>query len=154
MDPIVKKFHLYCGFYDEPKMVQDLLSKYPHLVDSKMNGSCVLHKAVIYGNIEVTRLLLGYGADPTLCSFGQTALDIARQRNRHEIINVLYENNRAYLVYKGFVIYGGENKTLVKRSSEIKFSEDENHIMVKEVLHSVWAKSNYDIFGELMSYLI
>jgi hypothetical protein len=36
---------------------------------------------------------------------------------------------------------------------EIQFNSFANDTMVKKVLESVWSRSNYDVFGELMEYL-
>jgi len=66
----------------------------------------------------------------------------------------LNEEERAYLVYKGFAIYGKEHEIFKHRLPEIKFNHGaENHTMVKEILEFVWSRSNYDVFGELMGYL-
>jgi hypothetical protein len=141
MDFVILTFHLQCGFHDDPTMVENLLSTYPDLVNTKMHGSSALQKAAVYGNIDMARLLLSYGADPTLVYCGQTALDICRQKGRLQMIKILNEEERAYLVYKGFAMY-----------DKIKFNHGE--ATVKEVLEFVWSRSNYDVFGELMRYLV
>ena len=71
-----------------------------------------------------------------------------------QIIRLLSEEQRAYLVYKGFEIYGREHEIFKQRLPEIKFNNhDTEHHVVKEVLVCVWSRSNYDVFGELMRYL-
>jgi len=108
----------------------------------------------IHVNVKAVRLLLAYGADPTILYCRKSALDICSIKGWHKIINLLNEEERAYLVYKGFAIYGKEHEIFKHRLPEIKFNHGaENHTMVKEILEFVWSRSNYDVFGELMGYL-
>jgi hypothetical protein len=165
-------FHKCCGRHHKPKIVKSLLSKYPDLVDTKdCYGNSALEMAACYGNIETARLLVSYGADTmVLNEFGRTGLEyihhqIIQEGYDHrtttivrlgmdQIIHLLSEEQRAYLVYKGFAICAKEHEIFKHRLPEIKFNHGaENHTMVKEVLESVWSRSNYDVFGELMEYL-
>jgi len=165
-------FHKCCGRHHKPKIVKSLLSKYPDLVDTKdCYGNSALEMSACYGNIETARLLVSYGADTmVLNEFGRTALEyihhqIIQEGYDHrtttivrlgmdQIIHLLSEEQRAYLVYKGFAIYGKEHEIFKQRLPEIKFNYcDEKHVVVKKVLESVWSRSNYDVFGELMEYL-
>lgn len=162
-------FHICCGRLHKPQIVQNLLSKYPDLVDTKdCYGNSALHTAACYGNIETACLLVSYGVDTTvLDEFGRTALEYIHHQKIQEgydhrtttrvrlgmdqIIHLLSEE-RAYLVYKGFAIYGREHEIFKQRLPEIKFNNDSYHV-VKEVLECVWSRSNYDVFRELMEYL-
>jgi hypothetical protein len=159
-------FNNYCSFLNEPKIVEILISKQPDLVNRKnMLGFTALHFAAWYGNIEIACLLVSYGADTTVLNgYGRTALDYCYQKvdtvynkredraRRDQIVRLLEEEERAYLVYKGFVIYGREHEIFKQRLPEIKFNNDSYHV-VKEVLECVWSRSNYDVFRELMEYL-
>lgn len=162
-------FHICCGRLHKPKIVQSLLSKYPDLVDTNdCYGNSALHMAACYGNIETARLLVSYGVDTTvLDEFGRTALEYIHHQKiqegydhrtttivrlgRDQIIHLLNEE-RAYLVYKGFAIYGREHEIFKQRLPEIKFNNESYHV-VKEVFECVWSRSNYDVFRELMEYL-
>jgi len=165
-------FHRCCGRLHKPEIVQSLLSKYPDLVDTKdCYGNSALEMAACYGNIETARLLVSYGADTmVLNEFGRTALEYIHHQiiqegyddrtttrvrmGMEQIIRLLSEEQRAYLVYKGFEIYGREHEIFKQRLPEIKFNNhDTEHHVVKEVLVCVWSRSNYDVFGELMRYL-
>lgn len=130
-----------------------------------MLGFTALHFAAWYGNIEIACLLVSYGADTTVLNeYGRTALDYCYQKvdtvynkredraRRDQIVRLLEEEERAYLVYKGFAVYGREHEIFKQRLPEIKFNNDSYHV-VKEVLVCVWSRSNYDVFGELMGYL-
>ena len=56
------------------------------------NASNVLHDAVKYGNLQITRMLLEAGADPTKAnSDGLTPLDLAQQKNDQDSIELLLE---------------------------------------------------------------
>ena len=44
-------------------------------------GSTALYLAVLYEETEMVKLLVQYGADPTILVFGQTALESARNLN-------------------------------------------------------------------------
>jgi hypothetical protein len=162
-------FHKCCGRLDKPKIVQSMLSKYPDLADTKdCYGNSALEMAACYGNIETARLLVSYGADTmVLNEFGRTALEyihhqIIQEGYDHrtttrvrlgmdQIVRLLEEEQRAYLIYKGFAIYGREHEIFKQRLPEIKFNHGD--ATVKEVLEFVWSRSNYDVFGEVMGYL-
>jgi len=151
-------FHKCCGRLDKPKIVQSMLSKYPDLADTKdCYGNSALEMAACYGNIETARLLVSYGADTmVLNEFGRTALEYIHHQiiqevydhrtttrvrlGMDQIVRLLEEEQRAYLIYKGFAMY-----------DKIKFNHGD--ATVKEVLEFVWSRSNYDVFGEVMGYL-
>ena len=163
-------FHRCCGRHHKPKIVESMLSKYPDLVDTKdCYGNSALEITACYGNIETARLLVSYGADTmVLNEFGRTALEYIHHQKIQEgyerrtttrvrlgmdqIIHLLSEEERVYLVYKGFAIYGREHEIFKQRLPEITFNNDSYHV-VKEVLVCVWSRSNYDVFEELMGYL-
>jgi len=164
MDSIILQFHRACGFYGlfQNKLVMNLLSTHPDLVHTIHNGTSALHKAVMhYSRIELVRILLSYGADPFLpTNWGSNVFDIGPIKGEYglQIINILNENagekERAYLVYKGFAIYGKEHVIFKQRLPEIKFNHcAKKHVVVKRVLESAWSRSNYDVFNELMGYL-
>jgi hypothetical protein len=133
-------FHICCGRLNKPKIVESMLSKYPDLVDTKdCYGNSALETTACYGNIETARLLVSYGADTmVLNEFGRTALEYIHHQKiqegydystttrvrlgRDQIIHLLSEEQRAYLVYKGFAIYGKEHEIFKKRLPEITFN--------------------------------
>lgn len=54
------------------------------------HGNTALHEAVSQGNLSAVKLLLEFGARVDLCNeFGETAPDIARARNRDDLLKVL-----------------------------------------------------------------
>jgi uncharacterized protein len=53
-------------------------------------GHTALHEAAYNGDIELVRFLLDRGADPSLrTGDGQTALDVARDQHKHEVVRLL-----------------------------------------------------------------
>ena len=164
-------FHKYMGSLNEPKIIKNLLLKHPDLVNTKNRyGHSGLHIAAWFGNIEIGRILVSSGADTMILNeYGQTALEYCcnkiyyegrgydlstkDRRGREEIVRLLEEEERVYLMYKGFTFY-----------DKIKFNNDHfgapisqtflGSWKVKEILEWVWSRSNYDVFGELMGYLV
>jgi hypothetical protein len=107
-------------------ILQHLLRHDPHQVDSTdCNGVTALRSAAKYGNMDAVRLLLSRGANPTLAdNKGYTALSMCTSgaffpfsyfhedvdtiaTNRRQIAHLLQEEDRAYLVYKGYAIEDG-----------------------------------------------
>lgn len=107
----------------ETSILQHLLRHDPHQVDlTDRDGVTALRSAAKYGNVDAVRLLLSRGANPTLAdNMGRTALDMCRSgaffpfsnfhedvdniaTNRRTIAHLLQEEERAYLVYKGYAI--------------------------------------------------
>jgi ankyrin repeat protein len=51
-----------------------------------------LHEAAIRGFVNVVKLLLEYGADPTVKDKdGRTPLDLARAKGRRKVVSVIEE---------------------------------------------------------------
>jgi len=126
-----------CGTLDTPPIVlaaqkdvrilKMLLQHDPHQMinGTDKNGVTALRSAAKYGNLETARVLLAYGADPTLADHVEkrTPLFICRSNDdfpkwlnnqndtvvkimqkRRQIARLLEEEDRAYLVYKGFLL--------------------------------------------------
>ena len=110
----------------ETDILQHLLRHDPHQVDSAdRDGVTALRSAAKYGNVDAVRILLSRGANPTLAdNKGQTALSMCTSgaffpfsnfwedldaicENRRQIAHLLQEEERAYLVYKGYAIEDG-----------------------------------------------
>jgi hypothetical protein len=152
----------------ETRIIKSLLRRDINQLDwCDTNGNTPLHKAALFGNLESARLLIAHGADITILNQqGNTALDICRkckstsfrfyyghQSVPNHLVNLkkpliaeLLENEeRAYIVYKGFFMY--------EREQKLKFSNNDSDHVVKEILECMWLR-NYDVFGELMSYFL
>jgi hypothetical protein len=110
----------------ETDILQHLLRHDPHQVDSTdRDGVTALRSAAKYGNVDAVRLLLSRGANPILAdNKGYTALSMctsgaffpfsnfheevdAIADSRRQIAHLLQEEERAYLVYKGYAIEDG-----------------------------------------------
>jgi ankyrin repeat protein len=51
-----------------------------------------LHEATSEGYVDIVRLLLEYGADPTVKDKdGRTPLDLARMKGRRKVVSVIKE---------------------------------------------------------------
>jgi hypothetical protein len=106
-------------------VLESLLRHDPHQIDwTDRDGVTALRSAAKYGNLDAARVLLSHGADPTLVdkkgftAFGMCRSDafipfsISRARddietfvqNRRRISHLLEEEDRSYLVYKGYVL--------------------------------------------------
>ena len=107
-------------------ILESLLRHDPHQINwTDRNGVTALRSAAKYGNVAAARLLLSHGADPSMVdNNGHTALDMCRSndffpnlyfseqvittiKNRTLISKLLEEEERAYLVYKGKVLWDG-----------------------------------------------
>ena len=110
----------------ETAILERLLRHDPHQVDwTDRNNVTALRSAAKYGNVDAARILLSCGANPTLADKkGFTPLDMCRSGaffpfsffqedidtialNRRQIAHLLEEEDRAYLVYKGYAIEDG-----------------------------------------------
>lgn len=110
----------------ETTILRHLLRHDPQQVDwTDCNGVTALRSAAKYGNVDAVRILLSCGANPTLADKkGFTALDMCRSgaffpflffqdidtiiaTNRRQIAHLLEEEDRAFLVYKGYAIEDG-----------------------------------------------
>ena len=111
----------------ETRIIKSLLIRDPNLVNSTNRiGTTALHRAVMSGNIESTKLLLSYGVDTSLVNIkGESALDMCRCVHIARLI-----------ILKGFRFH---NQTIF------------NNTMMKDVLEAVWSL-NDDVFGELMGF--
>jgi Ankyrin repeats (many copies)/Ankyrin repeats (3 copies) len=108
---------------DNTRVIQRLLQHDPHQInDTDGSDVSALRSAAKYGNVDATRLLLARGADPTLADKkGYTPLAMCQcdtffpafylldnvetiLRNRRRIARLLEEEDRAYVVYKGYAI--------------------------------------------------
>ena len=109
---------------DDVRILEILLRHDPHQINgTDINGITALRSAAKYGNLETARFLLAHGADPTIGDLkeGRTPLFICKSNeyfplhfagrtvpsillNRKKIAALLEEEDRAYLVYKGFLL--------------------------------------------------
>ena len=84
---------MYQAYHGTVESMESLLAHKPPARPNlqSRDGITALHRAVYSGdNPAKVRLLLDYGADKTIRnSWGQTALDCAREYNHTECINVL-----------------------------------------------------------------
>ena len=108
-------------------ILKSLLRHDPHQIDwTDRDGVTALRSAAKYGNLDAARVLVSHGADPTLVDKrGFTALGMCRSdafipfsisrarddietfvQNRRRIAHLLEEEDRSYLVYKGYALSG------------------------------------------------
>ncbi len=85
----------YGGADGRPKLVKWLLS-YPKVLksinDQSIYGGTALHTAAQCNNISVIRVLLSYGADPTICDlWDQTAAQSAGTEEVAQLIETSFE---------------------------------------------------------------
>uniref|UniRef100_A0A6C0IC98 Uncharacterized protein n=1 Tax=viral metagenome TaxID=1070528 RepID=A0A6C0IC98_9ZZZZ len=167
----------YRGLEKRTNNLRHLLSQDSNWVSYRnASNHTLLHIAAIDGNVESARLLLAHGADMTetfiLDWKKTTAMDICRKKyvakseemkaileGRHQIAKMMEEEERAYLVFKGFAIVANEHELCKKRElckkhlSTMEW-EMEHPTLIQQVLDQMWSKSNYDVFREWMEYLV
>jgi len=115
---------VFAAQHSDIRVLQRLLQHDPHQINwTDRNRVSALRSAAKYGKTEAVRLLLAYGADPTLADQkGCTALAMCRSnaffpaystrmesvetilKNRQPITLLLEEEDRAYHVFKGYAI--------------------------------------------------
>ena len=71
-------------------MVKKLLSTDPSLANHVDDHTSPLHEAARYGHLDMVRLLLRHGADPTFRdSAGRTPQDVAAKSNHADVVELL-----------------------------------------------------------------
>jgi len=86
------------AYYENVEAVQALLKKDPKLVNigSTLDGWTPLEDATLKANVQIVKLLLQYGANPTITDkHGGTPMDMATKFGKGEIVKLLRDNIKA-----------------------------------------------------------
>lgn len=86
------------AYYENVEAVQALLKKDPKLVNigSTLDGWTPLQDATLKANVQIVKLLLQYGANPTITDkHGGTPMDMATKFGKGEIVKLLRDNIKA-----------------------------------------------------------
>jgi ankyrin repeat protein len=98
VDPGMKATALHAAAYAGRTQAARLLIAYHIDIDKQgpFNGYTALHDAVWQNNIETAKVIIDAGANLNIRSNdGQTALDLAKSRNRKEIAALIEQKIRA-----------------------------------------------------------
>lgn len=86
------------AYYGNEEAVETLLKKDSRLanIGSTVDGWTPLEDATLKANVEIVKILLKYGANPTLTDkHGGTPMDMATKFGKGEIVKVLRDHIKA-----------------------------------------------------------
>jgi ankyrin repeat protein len=101
------------------EVLKGMLAREPGIITNALRGSTLLHLAAAEGNMEITRLLLGAGAEVRASDdLGLSPLGTALQSHRTEVVALLRVHGASENVFDA--VYAGQLATLTALLSKDK----------------------------------